>query len=356
MKYIPYTFPSTILEFLHKHMNEQAKNLKEGEPIVLDFPTISDYYNSIPEKWINKYENVYPKLILRTYQMMTHEGLITPLGNAIGFEEKYRSNGFKPMDLKYGKYDFLIFGFQYIHDTFEDAVRPVIINPNSKEKSPDIGTGFVINASRSFDANFYFITARHCLPYGDRIYVPAFLPPKESCVPEAIWMPVDEDIDIAIIKFDMKKGIPGREHNFWLSTPEILDEVLTMGYPPIQGFIDAIQVAEVARISSFLRSTHGRVTGEGKHYGGGLEDHFLISARVKGGNSGGPVINKNGEVVGIVIEHLKQGDEIDLLGYGVALNASIIQRILNTIEGKENSIEIAKVDFAVFDDGFEIKK
>ncbi len=356
MKYIPYTFPVTILEFMNNYMNEQMNKLAPGEQIILDQPTITDYYNSIPEKYVDLYEDVYHNAILRTYQLMTNEGFISPLHHGTGFNEKYQSNGFDPRDAKYGKYDFVIFGFQYIHDTFEDAVRPVILNHKSKEKQEKIGTGFVINANRNFDDNFYFITARHCLPIGSRVYVPAFLPKNKPCIPKSIWVPANDDIDVAIIKFDMKISIPGREQNFWLSSPEILDQIMTMGYPPIQGFMDAVQVSEVANISGFLKSTLGRITGEGKHYWGGKEDHFLISARVKGGNSGGPVINKEGEVVGMIIELPQEGENIDLLGYGLAINANIIDLMIKAIENKESRIEIKTLEFQKYDNGFELVK
>ena len=223
-----------------------------------------------------------------------------------------------------------------------------------KERPEDIGTGFVVNSNYAFDDNFYFVTARHCIPPQNRIYVPAFLPPKKPCVPENIYVPENDQIDLAVIKFVFKEAIPGREQNFWMGTPEILDEVMTMGYPPIQGFIDAIQVAEVSKISSFLKTTEGRITGEGQHYWGGKEDHFLISARVKGGNSGGPVINKKGEVVGVIIELLKNGEELDKLGYGVAINVHVLKKMIEKIEGKGDEIEIKELNFEIFENGFEI--
>ena len=180
------------------------------------------------------------------------------------------------------------------------------------------------------------------------------MPPKKPCVPENIYVPENDQIDLAVIKFVFKEAIPGREQNFWMGTPEILDEVMTMGYPPIQGFIDAIQVAEVSKISSFLKTTEGRITGEGQHYWGGKEDHFLISARVKGGNSGGPVINKKGEVVGVIIELLKNGEELDKLGYGVAINVHVLKKMIEKIEGKGDEIEIKELNIEIFENGFEI--
>lgn len=355
MKYIPSNFPIKILEFIQNHINLEYKRLGDRNLKEINYPTISDYYDSIPDDIVTEHKGILHHALLKTYQLMTNEGILTAMHSGIGMEERYFFNEFNPNDAKYGKYDFRVLGFPYVHDLFSEAVRPIIINENIIEKDPDIGTGFVVNYNRGFDKNFYFITARHCLPLNDRVYIPAFLPPKKPCVPETIWVTENENIDIAVIKFVFEEGIPCREEQFWLSEPQILDEILTMGYPPIQGFIDAIQVTEISRIAGFLRSSNGRIVGEGKHYWGGLEDHFLISARVKGGNSGGPVVNREGEVVGLIIELLKDGQNIDALGYGVALDARVIKKVLDKIEGKSNEIEINECQFELFDDGFEVK-
>lgn len=340
---------------MHKHMTDQMNDLKPGISITLKESTIADYYATIPQKEIEKHQSVYHNALLRVYQLMVNEGLITPTYKGAGFYQEFRLNGFDQRIAKYGQYDFPVYGFQYMRDLFEDAVKPVIINQGDKEQKEDIGTGFVVNANYDFDDNFYFVTARHCLPRKNRIYVPAFLPPKKPCVPEKIYVPKNENVDLAVIRFVYKEAIPGREQNFWMGTPEVLDEILTMGYPPIQGFTDAIQVSEVSKISSFLKTTEGRITGHGEHYWGGREDHFLISARVKGGNSGGPVLNNKGEVIGVITELLKDGQELDQLGYGVALNGHILIKMIEKIEGKSDEIEIEELDFEVYDNGFEIK-
>ncbi|MBK9716799.1 MAG: trypsin-like peptidase domain-containing protein [Saprospiraceae bacterium] len=355
MKYIPYTFPSTILEFMHKYMTDQMNDLEHGVQKVIKSPSIAEYYATIPYVEIEKHHMEYHNALLRTFQLMTNEGLITPLHNSVGFDQEFHSNGFDPRLAKYGQYDFPIFGFQYLRDLFEDAVKPIILNQGNKDRIEDIGTGFIVNSNNNFDDNFYFVTARHCIPPNARIYVPAFLPPKKPCVPEKIYVPENDQIDLAVIKFVLTEAIPGREQNFWMGSPEILDEILTMGYPPIQGFIDAIQVAEVSKISSFLKTTEGRITGKGKHYWGGKEDHFLISARVKGGNSGGPVVNKKGEVVGVIIELFTDGGELDKLGYGVALNVHVLRKMIEKIKGISSEINIKELEFAIFENGFEIK-
>ena len=201
MKYIPFTFPSTILEFMNNYMTVQMNDLGFGISKELKSPSIAEYYATIPQKEIEKHQLEYHNALLRTYQLMTNEGLITPRHNSIGFDQEFHYNGFDPRLAKYGQYDFPIFGFQYMRNLFEDAVKPIILNQGDKERKEDIGTGFVVNANYNFDNNFYFVTARHCIPCNNRIYVPAFLPPKKPCVPERIYVPKNDNVDLAIIKF-----------------------------------------------------------------------------------------------------------------------------------------------------------
>ncbi len=134
--------------------------------------------------------------------------------------------------------------------------------------------------------------------------------------------------------------------------PEILDPILTMGFPPIQGFTEAVQVAETATISANQTSTIGQIAGHGIHYQGGMKDHFLVSARVKGGNSGGPVINRIGQVVGMIIESLLNNDSADLLGYGVALSSAVIEDTFVVISGKRNTLPVSKLPFRMEKQGF----
>lgn len=118
-------------------------------------PEISDHQlqnttQQFPHVEIEKYQMEYHNALLRTFQLMTNEGLITPLHNSVGFDQEFHSNGFDPRLAKYGQYDFPIFGFQYLRDLFEDAVKPIILNQGNKERIEDIGTGFVVNSNNNF--------------------------------------------------------------------------------------------------------------------------------------------------------------------------------------------------------------
>jgi len=55
-----------------------------------------------------------------------------------------------------------------------------------------------------------------------------------------------------------------------------------------------------------------------------------LTSKLKGGNSGGPVFNEEGYVVGIITEAPNpEGEEYDQFGYGLAMPQYYIQDIVN---------------------------
>jgi serine protease Do len=130
-----------------------------------------------------------------------------------------------------------------------------------------------------------------------------------------------------------------------LGTAGILDDIMALGYPRIPGFHN-ILVAQTARIAGHLEhlhSTTGEVVDRQRSYLGG--DYLLMSARVKGGSSGGPVINKSGKVVGIVsASPSSDSEEVDRLGFGLAIPSDVIGEFLSNV--RMGSKEIRDVPFS----------
>jgi len=70
------------------------------------------------------------------------------------------------------------------------------------------------------------------------------------------------------------------------------------------------------------------------------QDFLLFNARVKGGNSGGPIINKHGLVTGMLVQipiSSEDSSKIDNLGYGIAVTG---QSLLDALSFFENGREL----------------
>ncbi|MCC5658903.1 serine protease [Nostoc sp. XA010] len=258
------------------------------------------------------------------------------------FHDTYYSySEVEPVERDYGTYEFLVFGFPYIRNHFVTTVKPVVVK--KIDGSDDIGSGFLVNYP-SFE-NSLFVTAKHCIENMQEVSIPEW-----NCanIPILnIWKLSDKRADLAVIEFggDAFPKVP----SFHISNANILDNILTMGYPPIPGF-ESVLIAETAQIAGHLKSTTGQIIGKEKAYLD-QQNYFLISARVKGGNSGGPVINQYGKVVGIVCQLPAEAEgRTDILGYGCAIPTETLRDFLQACI--EQSDSVTKLKFQMTPDGF----
>lgn len=148
----------------------------------------------------------------------------------------------------------------------------------------------------------------------------------------------DENIDIAVIEFSDKVLLSDKF--FHLEEPEILDEIIVAGYPPIPGTSDAILV-----------SSKGEITAIGNTY---YHEHtqIYVNANVKGGSSGSPIINSTGYVVGIIIESprdIKNPELQDELRLGTGMPSSLIDNLIKMIIAKDSDLK--KIKYNSNDDG-----
>lgn len=226
--------------------------------------------------------------------------------------------------LDYGAYDFKYRGFVYTRDHFTHSVLQ--IEGQYEDLGLDTGTAYYIGKN-------LFVTAAHCVNDVARFNL---LLPDDTPLPlRDVWFAKDQDrevYDLAIIRVDGELTIP----YFMLDAPAVLDEVLVMGFPPIAN-LPSIQTAETATIGAYQKASTGQVVANTTAYRTQV-DFFLINARVKGGNSGGPVINKEGKVVGTVValpyelESDPDNPRYDIMGYGQCLPSKYIEELLENPE------------------------
>ena len=302
--------------------------------------TLDDFLISLPEyiSKTNKGETMNYTLALQISKIcnfMVEKGLMlkTYSNPMMCIQEKFVSvplTNFTPVeeverDLEYGSFDFECNGFLSIYDCFKGSVVPIV--GEKANGDPDIGTSYYIGGN-------LFVTAAHCIIGLKRFNI---LIENKPIALEEVWFAdgIDSDIyDLAIIKVREKVNLPP----FMLDESSVLDSVLVMGYPPIPGF-DAVLVSEKASISTDLqqlmtKTSTGQVVAVKNSYMSGME-YFIINARVKGGNSGGPVINKLGKVVGTIFQLPldsqggSDGGRYDLMGFGVCFPSRYTQLLID---------------------------
>jgi len=286
-----------ILKFFHVDFSDGAK------PQAIR--TIEEFSKVRPE-WN---ETLDLQQVFRVCSHLEHNGYLV---------EAYTSNphpilgrgyvapNFDERRADYGEYEFVGYGFGILREQLGSAVRPVVVTkPNGDE---DIGTCFLLGNQCTL------FTARHVVEGMRRIDIPD----KDGNPIKVREIVVSEDpsLDVALILADRPlDNIP----YFRCSDSSILDEVLCLGFPPIPGFEETL-IADLATVNAEIKASSGRVVASGNSYLD-RQKYFLINARVKGGNSGGPIVNRQGYVVGILVQTSMSPDDqqsIDSLGYGIA--------------------------------------
>ncbi len=143
------------------------------------------------------------------------------------------------------------------------------------------GSGVIIDAEKG-----YILTAGHVVSGADKAVV-HLLDGRKF---EAVEMLFDTQTDVGLIKIDIPKGEKLPDVAFGSSEElEIGDWVLSMGSPLGKALVNSVSA--------------GIVSGKGRKSGIlgqlGIEDFIQTDAVINKGNSGGPLINMDGQIVGI---------------------------------------------------------
>ena len=265
-----------------------------------------------------------PEIVSRICQKLCKKNKLSALrtGSGLGFDDNYvfiiRNK--QEWERNYNKlrhyYNSLVYGFEYIYYFYKELVIPLVWEKGNGDYSA--GTGFKFCGG--------IVTARHCIEDPKHLSIKGFSAAelRES----QILVPNNPNLDIAFIDVGRSDDL-----EVFIDDGTILQDVLVMGYPKIPAFTDFL-TAEKGTISSKAESrltpTKGTVAAFGDNYLSGAE-LMLITARIRGGNSGGPVINEDGSIIGIACQTPYYDDEIgdyDDLGYGIAVPIKYLQEVL----------------------------
>ena len=171
------------------------------------------------------------------------------------------------------------------------------------ERSEALGSGYIISADG------YIVTNNHVIDGADDIEIETF----GHKTLKAKLIGRDLKTDVALLKVDSKDPLPfvpfGDSDKM-----RVGDWVIAMGNPLGQGF----------SVSA------GIVSARGRELNGTYDDFFQTDAAINKGNSGGPLFNESGEVIGMNTAILSPSG--GSIGIGFSMASNVVSKVVDQLK------------------------
>jgi serine protease Do len=188
---------------------------------------------------------------------------------------------------------------------FEDFFRDFMERQpgqRRQQRSNALGSGFIISPDG------YIVTNNHVIESADEISIELF----SGGELEAELVGRDPRTDIALLKVTSESELPFVK--FGDSDAALVgDWVLAIGNPLGQGF----------SVSAGIVSARNRMLQ------GSYDDFIQTDAAINRGNSGGPLFNMNGEVIGVNTAILSPNG--GSIGIGFAMSSAVVSRVVDQL-------------------------
>lgn len=185
-------------------------------------------------------------------------------------------------------------------EDFSGIIESVVPSVVTVRTDVGQGTGFLINSDG------YLVTNAHVLSGGHEVYAITY---EQEIIPAEL-IGYDANIDIALLK------IEGNYKKLRLASSDDIqvgEKVIAIGNP----------------LGLQFSVSQGIVSGVHREGLNGLRAYIQTDAALNPGNSGGPLINKEGEVIGINNFKIGAGESL-----GFALESEYIEETVNKISQK----------------------
>ena len=191
---------------------------------------------------------------------------------------------------------------------FEDFFRDFRDRNNNGEgqrprRSSALGSGFVISEDG------FVVTNNHVIDGADEILIEFFS--GEELPAKVIG--TDPNTDIALLKVESDKPLPFVKFGD-SDTARVGDWVMAMGNPLGQGF----------SVSAGIVSARNRALS------GSYDDYIQTDAAINRGNSGGPLFNMDGDVIGVNTAILSPNG--GSIGIGFSMASNVVTRVVAQLQ------------------------
>ena len=263
-------------------VSQQAQDAAEkNQPLGMD-ATQADTAQVMPGSFADLTEQVSPAVV----NITTTSVVSQPTGGGPAFPE-----GSPFSDL------FREFGFPGMPGGPEGGP-----SPRAPQRSNALGSGFVISADG------YIVTNNHVIDGADQIEIEFYS--GETLPAEVVG--TDPNTDVALLKVESDKAIPfvgfGNSDD-----ARVGDWVLALGNPLGQGF----------------SASSGIVSARNRELSGTYDDYLQTDAAINRGNSGGPLFNLKGEVIGVNTAILSPNG--GSIGIGFSMASNVVSQVVDQL-------------------------
>ncbi len=201
--------------------------------------------------------------------------------------------------------------FQDFFNRFFGGQMPDQGDGDDGQVRESLGSGFIV------DAKGYIITNNHVIEKADKIYVKLSTDPdNQDFGRPARVIGTDKATDLAVIKIDTNSPLPTVKMGN-SDQAQVGDWVEAIGSP-----FALAQTVTAGIISAKNRTIEPGVAGQFQHF-------LQTDAAINPGNSGGPLLNMNGEVIGVNTAIYTQSAGYQ--GIGFAMPANTVVSVYNDL-------------------------
>lgn len=186
-----------------------------------------------------------------------------------------------------------------------------------------VGSGVIV------DSNGYILTNSHVIGDGNARKITVLFENGDKKVGKVLWF--DPALDLAVVKVDAT-GLPAADLGN-SDTLEVGQLAVAIGNPLGLDFQRTVTSGVISGLHRTIRVDRYNI----------IEDLIQTDASINPGNSGGPLLNANGEVIGINTAKIQTGEG---LGFSIPINVAkpILQEVIKKGDFKTVYIGITGVE------------